>query len=1190
MKPLTCWTATDLETQPRLSRGPDDTVEATFVVGVWTSFDLVPELKCHAEIRARDVTSAPWAPNWAKVDRGQITITPITLDRLRAQDPFPSDLRRLKSWLEARRHVADVRARLDAQPNVATFFGLTHYFEVQIRNLPGGRLLRFRADAILGDLAEVTAASQTVGQWLAWHEFGAEDLVASHVRAEDKHEDQDWLLLHHRDEGFDYLRLDLLMTHNLGPRRGLASGIAPVSITLEGGQCFDFGKPWPLPDAGPWEAFVAGRVDRSTDSMLLTVPRNGAPLRTITVTTRNDGAEFEQVVVPLGPPAGPAEPTGAEDPPEADLPTPPAAVGLMIIGYLNQALNDLFAHPLAAYQPPRNFAQVTFQDEKALFSSRPEARENNIPDGYRYVLEAQKAYGLRMVWSWNGGAALLLKHGLEPAQFDEIVAATRPDPGQPHGDRPLISIANSGYGARRNRYYGLVSNCKELRYADALLDRLFPADAAVDSTEAARSRSTHTNGIYFPDSRVWTDREAERTAVQEVGRDMVRYLVIDRSTATYRPDDGAEALCFVGPDAAPGRQGNYLWRHPDLGLEFLVGEDDLRQHIVNASPDEITRGQVAYAVRLMLMRAVDRTRRGDPQRLFCVADDFDHFSANGWFDGDYAGSENRFATAFLAAACWLEQHPWVQVVTPEDDLAAFRNPEPLGITTAIDPSIDPFGATDVATTPLCPPAWRLYTNNCVCTDRCLGVEGFATPEKLGEVEPGPSEVVTTRIGLDLWERAWSATPALALGPGRTLGQISRKLEQTLETWPERYRNGLADIAWRQFLLSTHECMWSKRRVEAEEDHPANDSPFRWEPEDFVISETLQMRNAWTYLNASVWAAWADEHAGEPNTQILAADSRADPSDSLRGMIRNAGSADPPWHSGRRSSLYWNQTIRPNVVLYNTQMCVVVSRNGGRIVAAFLRTPHGPVSVSGTCKTHQFVTLGDQEIPCDGQRLQGDVYSPNHAYLGADVIQSQPRLGQFFDQRNDRLQQTWLPDSFNAYACRPVTDPEGRPSLRCSYRAGSSTPVPDPEVQCWGQVEKLFAEDLRLVARGGRGIVWHDFPPFHKTIRLEGSTVKIDYGGTGPGHLVSNEITLDLLDMLQGGEGQEYLPPRYTHQASVRRGDLEAVVRLRSGCVFAPATRNTGGKRVLTHDLQVCATGEGGFSYEVEFAHHGSHPG
>ena len=1193
---LTCWTATDLETQPRISRGANDTVEATFVVGVWTSFDLVPELKGHAATLAReetplgigaDPTPAPGASNWALVDQDQLIITPITLDGLQAQDPLPTDLSQLKAWLEARRHVTDVRARLEAQPTVETFFGITHYFQVHIRSLPSGRLLRFHADATLGDLAEVTASSAPVGQWLVWHEFGAEDLVASHVHPGDGHEDQNWLLLHHRDEGFDYLRLDLLTTHNLGPRHGRASGIAPVSITLENGECFDFGKPWPLPDTGPWDGFVTGLLDRSTDSVLLTVPRHDAPLRSITVTTRNDRAEFEQVVAVLGPTAGPAATTGAADRLLTDLPKPPAAVGLMIIGYLNQALNDLFAQPLAAYQPPRNFAQVTYQDEKALFSSRPEARENDIPDGYRYVLEAQKAYGLRMVWSWNGGAALLLKHGLEPAQFDEIVAATRPDPGQPHGDRPLISIANCGYGARRNRYYGLVSNRKELEYADALLGRLFPVDPAADSSAVGRSRSRPTDGIYFSDSRVWTDLPAERAAVQEVGRDLVRYLVIDRSTATHQPHDGAEALCFVGPDA-PGREGNYLWRHPDLGLDFLVSEDDLRQHIVNAGTDEIARGQVAYAVRLMLMKAVDRTRRGEAQRLFCVADDFDHFSANGWFDGDYGGSANRFATAFLAAACWFEQHPWVQVVTPEDDLAAFRNLEPLAITSAIDPSIDPLGATDVESTPLCPPTWRRYTNNCVCTDQCLGTEGLATPDKLWQREPGSAKTVRTRIRLDLWERAWSATPALAIGG--TLGEISHGLERTLDAWPKRYQNGLADLAWRQFLLSTHECMWSKRKVEPGENHPTNDSPFRWEPEDFVISETLQMRNAWTYLNAAVWAVWASEHAAETNTQILAADSSADPSDSLRGMIREAGSADPPWRSRRRSSLYWNQTIRPNLVLYNAQMCVVVSRNGGRIVAAFLRTPDGGVSVSGTCKSHQFVTLGDREVPCDGQRLQGDVYSPNHAYLGADVIQSQPRLGQFFDQRTDQPQQTWLPDSFNAYACLPVTDQEGRPSLRCSYEVGSSTPSPDPEVHCWGQVEKLFAEDLRVVRRGGRGIVSHSFPPFSKTIGLVGSTIKIDYDGTGHGHLVSNEITLDLLDVLQGGEGQEYVPPDGTGRAGVVRNDLEATVQLGGGCAFAPATRKTGGKRALTHDLQVYATGEGGFSYQVEFTHHGTQPG
>jgi hypothetical protein len=71
-------------------------------------------------------------------------------------------------------------------------------------------------------------------------------------------------------------------------------------------------------------------------------------------------------------------------------------------------------------------------------------------------------------------------------------------------------------------------------------------------------------------------------------------------------------------------------------------------------------------------------------------------------------------------------------------------------------------------------------------------------------------------------------------------------------------------------------MWSKQPLE---DGKPNDDRRIWEPEDFVISESLRQCGAWVYLNASIWASedFRQELAAAPNrTYAIARSTPARP--------------------------------------------------------------------------------------------------------------------------------------------------------------------------------------------------------------------------------------------------------------------------------------------------------------------------
>lgn len=1093
MTVLTCWTAADLETQPRLRTTGPGRIEATLLVGVWSARGHPITISVRAELSDHG--------QWRRVEPASIRRTELLPAEFVRRDEAANSAERAHDWLESTRHLVDVRQHLERQTTEPALYPRQRYFEVVLSDLPAGALLRATATAAQPETGD-QATAQPAGLWLVDPGFAAADVIGTRTFAPDQpRDDQWWVLMRREDDGFEHLRLDLLKTHNL-TRRLLASNLAPVRISLDGLSLDPSAAP--LVGTGPVDdTFVGVRVDRSTDSVLITRRRPATATTTITVTTRTDGPDSDSHSVAVA---------GAQA---------PRPVALMLVAYAIQGLNDLFAEPLDRYDPPRSFAEVAYSDDKALFSGRPESAENNVADGYRYVLTAQRDYDVPAVWAFNAGAVLLLKHSLPARLFDELTEAVQ---------HRVISLANAGTGAHRNCYYDAETNVQEITRADQLIRQIL----------THRGVPASTNGLYFPDSRVYQAKPAELAAYQTlISSGLVDTVLLDRSTIAHTQDGTGQQLYF-GDDSDTVENGNYLWTDQVSGLRVALIEDRVRNQLVSGTEDEIPRGQLEYGLRRLFMHTL-ATQSGPRPKLFCFGDDIDHLAGNGWFDGDYT-TLKAFNRAFLSAVCWLHTHPWMQARTADDPGFVddfLRTDAQLAVSSAIDATMDPGGVT---------------------TQR----GAFDKP-----------------LHFDAWVDAWKDTAAPWLGT--TLHEITQDLQAKLVSWPQPHRNELYEIAWTYFLSCTHESMWSKEPLEGLRDRQV-DATFSWEPEDFVISESIQMRNAWVYLNAAVWATWASAHPGSA-TFVLDPATVHDVGrcGSLVTDLRAARSADAWWPSAPVGGhgLYWDRDNLPNTVLYNDQVLAVLDRNGGRITQLFSRVGGRPVAISGTNKAYQFLSVGPPQVACDGQRLQNTVYTPNHAYVATDVLQARPRPGTYEDLRpTARVNPTWLPDNLNAYECAAVVGPPA--SVECRYLETPAAQLPTADPLPWAEAAAQLELDRDQRRAGQPGVVWHDAAPFRKTIALTGRTLRISYLDTAVGHLVANEFSVDLLALLQGGDRQ--LRVVGDTVASVTSAGGETVtITLGSGCAFSAGCRrpNGPGSRVLTENIEIVGLRAGGFDYTVE---------
>ncbi|WP_219414409.1 hypothetical protein [Pseudonocardia nigra] len=639
--------------------------------------------------------------------------------------------------------------------------------------------------------------------------------------------------------------------------------------------------------------------------------------------------------------------------------------------------------------------------------------------------------------------------------------------------------------------------------------------------------------VFYPDQRLYRQR-AETVATLRSPH--VGYVVLDSATGYY--DNVASVV--PRPDAAKTDLGpTMLWTDEVSRVSVLFIDTTLKDQSFAGdpgNPHEAYRfGKPSLAVRRRFLRmALDPRLR--ERNLLVYGDDFEKACNNGWFEPVPQMREKW--CAFLE---WVSAHrTWLHVVTADD----------------LDPDVDSVGEIDIIES----------------IDAALDPGGIRTTDLYGNA-----------FHFDSWQQAWRATPAEWIGG--TLGEITDIVENALRGWPAGARNQLYETAWLAFLMYQHENAWNMQALEHDDPNlkPIGD------PEEFTVVEGLQVRNVLVWLKASLWAEWARDTDSErtwvDDGPVL---------DAIRALPDEVG-ADPAARDVVRDPRRWDADPLETVVLYNRQALVVVDRNGGRVTHAFVLRDGIPRTVSGTFKSHQYRDRGGVE--CDGPVVQNTVWTPNHRYIGTDVAllgqrpvlwpQHRPvRIGVSGHSEVERV----FPDNFNAYDC--VVDGASA-GVTCTYASGEPTQSP----LAAGRLREMLVEDGRARRAGtGGGTTWHEPTTFRKTFTLSGTTLGVAYSGVQVGHLVDNELCVDLFAGAHEGKLLERrVDPvqRTVTVAMPERG--AAAVRAVAGCELtatsllarvdeAPTPESAAEflelHRVLTEAVQVRATA-GDLRYEID---------
>lgn len=829
-------------------------------------------------------------------------------------------------------------------------------------------------------------------------------------------------------------------------------------------------------------------VDLSADSVTVAVPRTGDDLPPVVVTHH-----------------------GRAVPVDLAAPVEVGSARVVFVNFAIQGLNDLFAGADDDYVPPRTYAQVTMRDPGASYSSRPGSKESNTGDGYAFTLDAHRHYRIPQMWAMNGGLLDLLAHDC-PEDLERMCQDVR--------DGLLVPVV-AGFGAHRLPYYTAATNL----------------DAITLGSDAMREIIGETRPVYYPDSRIVTDRPNVVEALQKAG---MEFLVVDGGHHENGEEDTATVVRATQPRMGRETDGRwvnwqYLWRDRVSGLKVLFIDPEMKDRLLGADDHDADRGKIARDLRrkFIELAAQPQLRRGN---LLVYSDDADKASGNGWFDGVYNGNELQFNQKYQAALSWLAAHPWVHVVTT-DDLGDADCVGDLDLVRASDPYIEK--------------EWRLH------------------------LDPVPGH--DFGLAFDTWYTAWARTPAAWLGEG--LEAISKRAERAIASCPADCRNQLFDLARLYFTLNLHESQWSKRaRV------PEN-APGGTEAEDFVAAESLQLRNTHVYLAAAVWAAWAQRG---PSGAYRDAGPVVDRVAQLEDAVdRDA----PPWRQVR--GLHWDHDPLRSVVLYNAEALVVLDRNGGRITHLFSLVDGRPYAVSGTCKAYQFLDMdwpSDSGVQCDGIVLQNTVWTPNHGYVACDVDPSWGTIGT--SPAGDDAFDWYYPDNFNAYDEIVGPKIDSADALAVTFEYGEGTPPADAPDNLQ-DLDARLAEDHRAKRAGERGVVLHDveaFGRFRKSVRLDGPVVHVSYTGTLPGHRVANEFCVDLWAAAMQGKRQTATVAADGRSAEVvNAAGLAVRLELGSGCEFSAAVRAPQDPptvdtlrvhRVMTDDLEIVAPMGGDFDYRI----------
>ena len=701
-------------------------------------------------------------------------------------------------------------------------------------------------------------------------------------------------------------------------------------------------------------------------------------------------------------------------------------------------------------------------------------------------------------------------------------------------DGKVLVPVVAGYGAHRLPYYSKATNL----------------DAITFGSQALANMLGHTRPVYYPDSRIVVNKPDVTEALREGG---VRFVVVDADP----PDAMAPRNTLVdgmsptamGDTDAQGRylDWNYLWHDQGSDAHVLFIDGETKDKLLGSTSAEADRGTLQFDLRSKLLDYAARpvVRAGN---LVVYSDDADKASGNGWFDGS-SGNNQRYQ----AALWWVAQHPWVQAVTT-DDLGPADSVGDLTVQWASDPYIQPKGDLDA------------------------------------DVPPEPDH--DNGLVFDRWYGAWARTPAEWLG--ETLRAVSDRAEAAIARRREpgdREKDDLVTLARLYFLMCLHESQWSKRArfpLDGPKPHWYDDAA---QTEDFVVAETLQLRNAHVYLNASFWADWAAAVAR--GTEPAAARRDDGPViDAVAAFEKKGFGAGPrpAWLQDGRPGLHWDHDPLTTVVLYNEQVLVVIDRNGGRITHLFAMVDGRPVSVSGTHKAYQSLDLdwgSDAGVECDGLVLQNTVCTPNHAYVACDVDAGGTTTGA--SPTPDEVYDWAYPDNFNAYT-EQACGQSGGPAVAFTY--GDTTPTGATAPTTIAGLRQALADDLADKAAGRPGLVLHDvgrFGAFGKTIRLVGRTVHVEYRGTSPGHRVANELCVDLLAAALNGRRQTPAIADDRRSATVSNAGVAVRIDLGDHCAFTdgvgapldpPTVQSLRLHRVMTDNLEIVAREGGDFSYRI----------
>ena len=834
---------------------------------------------------------------------------------------------------------------------------------------------------------------------------------------------------------------------------------------------------------------------------------------------------------------------------ERIVPTEPVNVKpmrLMFIHYANQALNDQFESPNRNYDLPRTYVQTTMHDELGTYSSRPTSNETGVGDGYGYVLEAHEQNTLPCLFSMNGGFLSMLQQDAPKITeaLKQAVAAG------------LIEPTIGGFAGHpdtstsRPRQTG-----SAIQHGIDLIQNLLGSTGRPSTPTPACTPRCPTSTGRFAARR---SDHPYRTGQGAIA-DRIRFVVVDQSA--FDPFKDNPPLDDPNRPMWGDHRHSYIWRQRcdehrgtstacDNACQtwyWLIMSNKWKDSLFSASDDEWQAGKMFGDLRQHCFYGVSQPQRV-ADSIHVYSDDADKAAGNGWFDGDYSGGERNNAAIFAAALEWIAAHPWLQVVTTT---ALDPDTECLG-TIDVRQGIDPYIHTDPADRELKPPFW---------SDEYKGDDHF---DDWAEVQIGRLKELAgfEKLGFEYarWYQTWRDTPAIWLG--KPFGKIAGAVEKAVTAPALRdTSNELAQLAQLAYLNCIHEAHWSKKPLEPFIPRTKFDGGNRtslhayerdsvMEPENFVLAQTLQMRNAHVYLCAARWADLLQAGRGDFRVEDRTYKNDGPVIRSLRE--RGTGAEDlhtnpeAPENSLENLShpeLRWDLDITENVILYNRQLLVVLDSNGGRITHIFAANSSGrPVVVSGNIKAYQF--LGDDRtyggtLNCNGSVLQNTVSVANHRYVASDVPQSLAQAGKRHNPKTRVIDvadggntwrvedgefgdEDWLyPDNFNEYA--RAADLEKDQTVAWSFPGRAWKPAQNStsdsfdrelaEYRAWILAGAPSGQHADRKPDPGRAILYQVDP-------LHGSTITVSYDGNfGTGHLVANELSLDLYRMVMHGERQ-----------------------------------------------------------------------